>query len=181
MKIVFMVEEPSMKALLDNLLLRIIPDVDFLVIPHNGKGDLAKSIPRKLRKWPFPKDKFVIVHDQDSNDCIKLKEGLKLLCESSNSKNEYLIRIVCVELEAWYFGDLKAVSLAYGKDLNQYAVKRKFREPDKIVNAKEELRRLVPTYQPIDGAKKISAFMDVENNTSYSFNIFVNGVKGIVK
>jgi len=175
-----MVEEPSMKVLLDILMPQILPaGVEPLVIPHNGKGDLAKSIPRKLRSWQSPNDKFVIVHDQDSNNCVKLKSDIKLLCE--NSKNECLVRIVCIELESWYFGDLKAVSLAYGKDVAHLASKRKYREPDRIVNAKGELRRLIPTYQPIDSAKKIAEHMDVNNNTSYSFNVFMRGVKSILK
>jgi len=180
MRVIFMVEEPSMKALLEVILPQILPiDIELLIIPHSGKSDLAKSIPRKLRIWHRPDDKFVIVHDQDSNDCVKLKSDLISLCKSG--KNEYLVRIVCIELESWYFGDLKAVSLAYGKNVSQFARKRKYREPDKIVNAKDELRRLIPTYQPLEGAKKIAAFMEVDNNTSHSFNTFVRGVKMICR
>jgi len=78
MRIIFLVEERSMKELLEILLPKILPDnmANFLIIPHNGKGDLAASIPRKLQAWQNLDDKFVIVHDQDSNDCKKLKEGL---------------------------------------------------------------------------------------------------------
>lgn len=176
MRIVFMVEERSMKELLEAILPKILPKgIESLIIPHSGKSDLQKSLPIKLRGWQSTSDKFIIVHDQDSNDCKKLKADLVSLCE--NSKNECLIRIVCVELESWYFGDLKAVSSAYGKDVVPYALKRKYREPDKIMNAKDELRRLIPTYQPIDGAKKIAVHMDISNNTSKSFKVFVNGVR----
>ena len=55
--------------------------------------------------------------------------------------------------------------------------KRKYREPDKLKNAKQELRRIIPTYQPIDGAKKITAHMDVDNNTSHSFKVFVRSIR----
>ena len=117
MRFVFMVEEPSMKALLEILLPRILPDnVEPLIISHSGKSDLKKSIPIKLRAWQSLDDKFIILHDQDSNDCMQLKADLLSLCK--NSRNQCIVRIVCIELEAWYFGDLKAVSLAYGKDIS---------------------------------------------------------------
>jgi len=177
MRLVFMVEERSMKELLEIMLPKILPD-SFetpLIIPHNGKRDLAKSIPKKLKAWQNPDDRFIIVHDQDSSDCKKLKAELLSLCE--NSRNIFLIRIVCVELESWYFGDLKAVSLAYGKDYVPLAAKRKYRVPDKLKNAKQELRKIIPAYQPIGGARKISVHMDVDNNISPSFKMFVSGVK----
>ena len=177
MRLVFMVEERSMKEMLEGILPKILPE-DYerpLIIPHNGKHDLTKSIPIKLRAWQKSNDKFIIVHDQDNNDCIQLKSELISLCDKS--RNEHLIRIVCTELESWYFGDLKAVSLAYEKDYTPLAAKRKYRTPDIIKNAKIELRKIIPAYQPIDGAKRISMYMDVNNNTSHSFNVFVNGVK----
>jgi hypothetical protein len=50
--LVFLLEEPSMKALLDVLLPRIIPEnITFKCIPHEGKQDLEKSIPKKLKAW----------------------------------------------------------------------------------------------------------------------------------
>ena len=51
MNIVFLLEEKSMKALLDIVLPRILPpDVDFYTVPHEGKSDLQKSIPQKLKE-----------------------------------------------------------------------------------------------------------------------------------
>ncbi|MCL2880375.1 MAG: DUF4276 family protein [Treponema sp.] len=177
MRLVFMVEELSMKALLEIILPKILP-TGFekpLIIAHNGKSDLARSIPRKLQGWQSSDDRFIIVHDQDSNDCVQLKNSLQSLCKST--RNDCLVRIVCDELESWYFGDLKAVSLAYGKDYTPLAVKRKYRVPDRVMNAKEEFNKLVPVHQPIGGARKIASFMDVNNNTSHSFNVFIKGVR----
>ena len=51
MKLVFLLEERSMQAALEGILPRLIPGVEFLCIPHEGKQDLEKSIPRKLRGW----------------------------------------------------------------------------------------------------------------------------------
>ena len=177
MRLVFMVEEPSMKELLEILLPKILPE-NFeipLVIPHNGKTDLAKSIPVKLRAWQNSNDRFIIVHDQDSSDCEQLKAELLSLCE--NSRNDYLIRIVCNELESWYFGDSTAVSNAYGKDYMHLALKRKYRVSDRIKNVKQELKKIIPEYQPLSGARIIAGHMDVDRNTSKSFKAFVSGVK----
>ena len=116
MKLVFLLEESSMKELLDIILPKILPEgVDFITIPHSGKTDLRKSIPIKMWGWNEPDARFVIVHDQDSNDCVILKTELRQLCEGHSKK--CLIRIPCHELEAWYFGDLKAVSMAFGRNL----------------------------------------------------------------
>ncbi len=73
-RLIFLLEEPSMKALLDGLLLRIFPDwIDgehFLCVPHEGKSDLDRSIPVKLRAWRIPDDRFVMVRDNDNTDCV---------------------------------------------------------------------------------------------------------------
>ena len=51
-KLVFLLEESSMADLLDDFLPRLFPELRFQCIPHDGKQDLERSIPRKLRKRP---------------------------------------------------------------------------------------------------------------------------------
>ena len=46
----------------------------FQCVPHDGKDDLERSIPRKLRGWREPGVRFVIVRDNDRGDCIALWE-----------------------------------------------------------------------------------------------------------
>lgn len=89
------------------------------------------------------------------------------------------MRIVCHELESWYFGDLAAVSRAYGKDLTKYARKRQYRSPDEMPNAREQFRALLPSHQQISGTKKIAPYMYLSLNTSPSSRCFVNGVRRI--
>ena len=52
-RIIFLLEEPSMKVLLDNWLPRLFPGwverQHFLCIQHEGKSDLDRSIPRAAR------------------------------------------------------------------------------------------------------------------------------------
>ncbi len=179
MMIVFLLEEPSMKALLDILLPKILPEnVGYKTIAHSGKSDLQESIPRKLKAWRQPDTKFVIVQDQDSGDCVKIKQALSELAGPAG--REALVRIVCRELEAWYFGDLQAVSRAYHKDVTALREKSKYRNPDAIGNPKEELRKLFPGHQQIDGARRIAAHMNIENNRSGSFRQFVSGVLKLI-
>ena len=176
MKLIFMLEELSMKELLDKILPRILPEgVDFQTIPHAGKRDLELSLPRKLRAWNEPDVAFVVVHDQDSNDCVELKRELQGICAMSG--RQVLIRIACRELEAWYWGDLAAVSEAYGVDLRHLSQKRKYRNPDIIDHPKKELKRYLPQMGQIDGAKRIAPHMKLEENTSRSFQVFVQGVR----
>ena len=176
MTLVFMLEEKSMKVFLDTLLPQILPsNINFFTIPHEGKSDLKKSLPIKLKAWNIPDSKFIIVQDQDSNDCKKLKQELMKLCEECD--REVLVRIACHELEAWYWGDLKAVEQAYGKDLSKVGRKRSYRIPDDIVSPKRELQKLLPEHQQIEGAKRIAQYIDIDRNTSVSFHMFVEGVQ----
>lgn len=68
--IVFLLEEPSMKALLEGMLPRLFPGLNFQCVSHEGKSDLDKSIPRKLRAWREPGVRFIIVRDNDNANCI---------------------------------------------------------------------------------------------------------------
>ncbi len=108
-KFVFLLEEQSMKEVLKIILPQIIQEpYTFQCIPHNGKSDLQKSIPKKTKAWKEPDIQFVVIHDKDSADCIKLKKDLRdLIYEPRRSAT--LIRIACTELESWFLGDLEAV------------------------------------------------------------------------
>ena len=181
MKLVVFTEEHSMKVVLDKLLPGALPpQVSFRVIAFNGRGDLESNVERKLRGWNEPDVKFVIVEDQDSDDCQKRKARLVNLVK--RARKEARVRIACRELESWYLGDLEAVAAAYGKPsiVSKYGSKAKYRDPDAIIDVKEELLRIVPEHQQIEGARKISANMDIERNRSKSFQVFFSGVRGLV-
>ena len=107
----FLVEERSMAEVLKVLLPRILPapwvlGENYFIRPHEGKSDLQRSIPKKLKGFAQHKEQttgFIIVQDQDSNDCLQLKQELVELCQANQAPNiKFLVRIVCHELEAWY-------------------------------------------------------------------------------
>lgn len=156
-EIVFLVEELSMKEFLKVILPKVLPDnISYTIIHHEGKQDLEKSIPKKLRAFRQPGIQFVVLIDQDSNDCLLLKSRLLELCQESGRDN-CLVRIVCHELESWFLGDLEAVGQAY--NLNALARRQretKFRQPDRLSNPAQVLKLLVPDYQKVSGARAVS-------------------------
>ncbi len=176
-KIVFLLEELSMKAALDGLLPRLVPeDVCYQCIPHEGKQDLEQSVPRKLRGWHEPGVKFVIIRDQDSAECEQVKERLVDLCRKGR-RSDTLVRIACRELESWLLGDLAAIEEGTGiKNLTSSQDKRKFRDPDRLTSPSQQLKMIVPGYQKVSGARSIAPHMDLEHNRSRSFQAFVQGV-----
>ena len=177
MTLVFLLEEESMKELLDGLMPRFFPGTKYLAIPHSGKSDLEKSIPRKLRAWTDPDVRFVVVRDQDSADCLKVKAKLRELCREGG-KPDSLIRIPCRELEAWFLGDLQAVEQALQTTgLAKLQGKTKFREPDRLGAPAAELKKLVPNYQKVGGARAVGRRLREQGNRSHSFNVFVSGLR----
>ena len=71
-----------MGGFLEVLLPRLFPDLSFQCVPHEGKQDLEKSIPRKLKAWHEPGVLFCVIRDNDSGDCRVLKEKLVVLFKS---------------------------------------------------------------------------------------------------
>lgn len=180
MTIVFLLEEPSMKELLDILLPRLLPpDVEFKTVPHEGKSDLESSIPRKLRAWREPGVRFVVVRDNDGANCASVKTRLANLC-SQNGRSDTLIRIVCQELECWYLGDLAAVESAFGvRGLACQQDKAKYRTPDRLASGCQIMRELVSGFAKTSGARTIAPHMSISANRSASFQAFVTGVQRI--
>ncbi|MFT5163870.1 MAG: hypothetical protein ACI9FJ_002467 [Alteromonadaceae bacterium] len=85
--LVFMLGENSAKVLLDILLPKLLPaDIPFICIPHEGKQDLEKSIPVKLKHWNVPDTWFVIIRDKDQSDLSDLKTRLEQLCVRSGRR-----------------------------------------------------------------------------------------------
>lgn len=119
-----------MKVLLEGLLPRLFPNLSFLCVPHEGKQDLEKSIPKKLRAWREPGVCFIVIQDNDGGDCHSLKTSLNALCHGGG-RGDSLVRIACQELEAWYFGEPDAMAEAFADDrLRRIGSKALYREPD---------------------------------------------------
>ncbi len=177
--IVFLLEEPSMKEFLDYFIPRAFPGVDFMCIKHEGKQDLEKSIPRKLKAWGIPEPLFVVIRDNDQAQCRRVKSKLRSLCRSGG-RPDTLIRIACQELESWYLGSLDTLASEYaGRGLLTLANKRKYKDPDNLASPSHEIGRIIPEFRKIDGARRMGRVMpiDEEMNRSRSFKVFVKGLR----
>jgi hypothetical protein len=176
-RVVFLLEERSMKTLLDGLLPRLMPEMTFVCIPHEGKQDLEKSIPRKLRAWREPGARFVVVRDNDGGDCHVLKQRLVTLCNDTK-RSDVLVRIACQELEAWYFGEPEAMAQAFGRaQLSEIGNKSRYRDPDMIQQPSREIAKLIPEFQKMSGARRMAAHLSRNGNLSRSFNVMMDGIE----
>ena len=175
-RVVFLLEEYSMKALLDALLPRLFPALRFMCVPHEGKQDLEKSIPRKLRAWREPGVRFVVVRDNDGADCREVKQTLVHLTRVGG-RDDTLVRIACQELEAWYFGAPEALASAFQRpDLRRLRNKARFRDPDAIEQPALALAKQVEEFQKVSGARLMAQHLSRDNH-SRSFQVLMDGIE----
>lgn len=183
--LVCLLEEPSAKAMLENILPRILPDE--IIVKYKvfeGKQDLEKHIENKLKFWLAPNSIFLVMRDQDSGNCKEIKENLIQKVKASGKHNRTIIRIACRELESFYLGDLKAVEKGLEiKNLGLKQVDSKYRTPDKHHNAFEILEALThKKYQKISGSRAIGFHLNLGGlNKSVSFNVLIDGIKKLIK
>lgn len=181
MNLVILTEEPSMKTTLEHLLSKLQIDMCYVtIIAHDGKSDLEKSIPRKLRSWKAPDTRFLILRDNDRSDCGARKGHLIGLAAGAGKAAETKVRIVCQELEAWFLADVPAlVAAGYLAEGKAPAFDR--RDPDTIdypVHEMEKLRRGYGKMKGI-GASEIAPHLDIGNTRSASFRNTVQAIRDL--
>lgn len=173
--IVIFTEEPSAKILIETLVERHFTDklrtgIDFHCYNFEGKSHLKQQFPLKLRGWRKPNTYFLITCDQDSNDCLILKQKLQSL---ANSALPFSIVIFCQELESFYLGDLKALQAAFGLAKEPILANKYKKSIDEIRGAKEEVKKLIgKPYGQIEGARRMASVMNPNDNQSKSFQHF---------
>jgi len=180
--VVFLLEEPSARDLLEGLLPRLLPStlqVHYLVF--EGKQDLERQIVRKIRGWRAPATAFVVLRDQDSCDCRVVKQSLTKLA-SKSGRSPVLVRVACRELESWILGDWRAIAEAFERpDLAAHNRKETYRTPDRLHKPVEVLRKLLPEYQKRDGARRVGPLLDPHRSHSESFRVFCTGLRRLVE
>lgn len=181
--LVFFLEEPSAKELLEGLLPRMISkEINVRYIIFRGKQDLEKNLIKRLRGWQLPESVFIIMRDQDMADCHTVKQNLVRLCIEAERSN-VLVRIACHELESFYLGDLEAVERGLNlRGLAKRQNSRKYRAPDSAIgNPAEELEKLTnKTYQKVAGSRAISHHLKLSGNCSHSFGVLLSGINKIL-
>lgn len=190
-----LVEEPSMEAALRLLLPKAIGNLSFEVYPHQCKDELLLRLPERLRgygrrrtsdSWFRDYCRIVVVVDRDDDDCVKLKRRLEAMAEDAGLTTRsiakgklYVVvnRLAIEELEAWYFGDWKAVQAAYPKASATIPSQANYRFPDAVPGGTwEAFERVlqkagyfVGGLRKIEVARAVASHMEPSRNTSPSF------------
>ena len=179
-------EEPSIRNIFEVVLPKILPqNMGFRILIHQGKNDLVKTLTDKIASLSrIEGAKILITIDQDANDCRQLKQKLVSILYD-NCMCDYKIRIVCKELESWFLGDLLAIEKAFPRfNSVLFAKKAKMRNVDTIKGKPSDyLLRIIPEFMDrkkmpkLEFSKKIAPFLNINNNTSPSFNHTINAIK----
>lgn len=201
MNLEVLVEERSAEQALRVLLPRIVPNADFEVRVFQGKTDLLKKLPDRLKgyaTWIARADTcLVVLVDRDHDDCLMLKAdmeqmaaaaGLPTVAASTGRRAEVINRIAVEELEAWFFGDVPALCAAYARIPVSLGRQAKYRDPDAIAGGTwESLERVLQArgyhlggLAKVAAATEIAQHMNVDLNRSRSFQVFRDGVRRLV-
>ena len=143
MTLVCLLEEPSAEEMLKAILPKVLDEkINVKYIVFKGKQDLENNVIRKIKNWQTPDSCFLIMRDKDSGDCIRIKNDIKEKVKQTGKSDCTCIRIACHELESFYLGDLKAVCSGLGVAIKAGQESRKYRQPDTLANAAEELIKI---------------------------------------
>lgn len=196
-KLIFLLEEPSMESALHNLLPLLARDIECEIRCFQGKTDLLKKLPNRLRayaQWLPATWALIILIDRDEHDCHQLKQTLEQIAQSSGLLTKTTAgqgqafqvanRLAIEELEAWFFGDWRAVQRAYPRISPNIPSKAAYRNPDAIRGGtweafERELKRsgyFKTGLRKLEAAREISKHMNISNNSSHSFQIFKEAI-----
>lgn len=179
-EIVFLLEEPSARAMLEGLLPRLMPgDCYPRYIVFEGKQDLERQMVKRMRGYRTPGARFLVLRDKDSQDCHAVKSALAAKCAEAG-RDQAMVRVACHELESWYLADLAAVERGLAiSGLAARQHEKRFANPDHYPGPSKALSRIAPSYQKVSGSRAIGPHLDPDNSRSKSFAHFVRAVKRI--
>ena len=200
MHLEFFLEERSAEVVLKAILPKIVSSsVSRRFHEFRGKHNLLKQLPKRLKslRLKIPGDwRIMVLIDEDRENCHVLKSKLEQIArdegfvtKSSVAKNldfQIVNRLAIEELEAWFFGDPKAVRKAFPRVSKTFEHQAKYRNPDAITGGTHEaLERLLKRHYrrgltKTVVAQKIASHMEPNCNTSKSFQVFVEGLQACV-
>ena len=202
MQVEILVEEQSAEEALRHLLPKLLKNrARAKVINLGSKYRLLKVLPERLAAYghriasgePL---RVVVLVDRDDDDCEQLKAELERMAVAAGLSTKsapaadgqfvVLNRIVIEELESWFIGDPSALRKAFTSlpKIEQNA--GIFRNPDNG-GSWEALHRFLKkhgiyksSFPKIDASRRIAPHMNVEQNRSRSFRVFVDGMDALL-
>jgi len=189
-------EEPSAARALEEMFKQHLPDtITYRLIEFNGLEYLLDRLPERLkgyRLWIPDEWRIVILVDRDRADCHARKAHIEAMAKSAGFDTktnpapdgtfQVVTRLAVEELEAWFFGDVPALSAAYPGVPASLDQKQGYRDADAIRGGTAEalLRVLqeaghykgLPRLPKLETAERVAAQMRPGHNTSHSFRIF---------
>lgn len=163
--------------------------------PNIKDKSLLHNLAAKLRAYGNENDPdlviIVLVDLDDRKDCKEFKSNLLNLLNFCEKKPRVLFRIAIEELEAWYFGDFKALKKVY-PDLNQDIFKQYIQDSQigtwemfakmidsNILNLIETKGKRSPLIleEKLKWTKMIAPNLNIEENQSPSFCCFRDGLR----
>jgi len=196
-KLIVFVEEYSMEAALEQLLPKLLGDIEFQIVRFQCKDDLLKHAPDRLKgysSWLPDSWRILVLVDRDDDDCNELKERLEQMAGAAGlmtkmraghgQRFQVVNRIAIEELEAWFFGDWAAVQAAYPRVPATVPQKAGFRDPDAIAGGTwEAIERVLQKagyfstgLRKLELARSVAGHMHVPHNRSSSFQAFTEAV-----
>jgi hypothetical protein len=201
MHVDFLLEEESAEAALNLLLPKLLPsDCTFACIPHQGKDDLLRRLPGRLKNYArlLPANaelRVVVMMDADAN-CQQRKKELERLvaaaglltkasAAAAGQAFQVITRLAVTELEAWFLGDRAAIQAAYSR-VHPNHFKGIHPVADEIPDAWETLWRVLKSANlylagkaKVEWATAIAPHLDPTRNTSVSFHYFCEGLTAL--
>ena len=162
--------------------------------PNAANRLLLDNLPRLLRGYGRSLSNcavVVVVMDSDDRDCIAFKQDLLNVLNACDPSPRTLFRIAIEESEAWLLGDRPALTAAYPNA--RTAVLSNYTQ-DSICGTWELLADAIHPggsshlkalgYPPAgmakcEWAREIAPRMDIDSNTSKSFQVFRDGVRNL--
>ena len=202
MRVDFLVEEPSAKAALEQLLPRLLPaGCTFRVRAFEGWQDLLGDLKNVLRGYhrrilrEGETDLRIVVLLDGDGICARRKASLEekaaeagLLTKTAASPGQpfhVLNRVAVQELEAWWLGDRAAILAAY-PNLKPAHFKGLARDPDQLPKPNDALWEVLKQGRYFASGKRktqwatdIAPHLDPAHNTSASFRYFCAGLAAL--
>ena len=194
----FFLEEQSAAEPIYSLVPKILPNANIEVHSFDGKPDLLKNLPHRLKaysSWDADDHIIIVLVDHDKDDCHQLKRRIENYAAEagletrSGSPDQFHVinRIAIEELEAWFFGDVEAIHKAYSRVPVTLGRKVPYRDPDSISGGTcVRLEKLLKDkgyhrggLEKIRAAQEISRHMDPDRNRSKSFQVFRDALRSI--